>query len=96
MRIRYRARSLADIEEIYHYLKLRSPSGAANVLAAIKAGIQAIAENPLAWQATDDPGVHSFVLTRYSYRIFYTVLDQDTVEILHVRHTSRRPWEAGD
>jgi hypothetical protein len=27
----------------------------------------------------------------YHYKIFYSVVG-DTVEIIHVRHTSRRPW----
>jgi toxin ParE1/3/4 len=31
------------------------------------------------------------VVRRYRYKIFYRVTGE-TVEILHVRHTSRRPW----
>jgi toxin ParE1/3/4 len=31
------------------------------------------------------------VVRRYRYKIFYSITG-DTVEILHVRHTSRRPW----
>ena len=30
-------------------------------------------------------------LLRYSYNIFYTLIG-DTVRIVHIRHTSRRPW----
>ena len=93
MRVQYRARSLADIDDIFSYLEKRSPSGALNVLQAIFAGAQSIAENPYAWQATDDPEIRVKVLSRFSYKIFYTILDHDTVEIMHVRHTSRRPWE---
>jgi len=96
MRIQYRARSLADIEDILHYIEERSPSGALNVLQAIFDGVQRIAENPYAWQATDDPEIRVFILHRYRYKIFYTVLNCDTVEIMHVRHTSRRPWEGDD
>jgi toxin ParE1/3/4 len=96
MRIQYRARSLADIDEIYKYLEQRSPSGAVNVLQAILGGIQSIAENPHAWPATDDPDIRMLILRRYRYKIFYTILDQRTVEIIHVRHTSRRPWQGGD
>ena len=92
MKIQYRARSLADIDEIFSYLEKRSPSGALNVLQAIFAGVQSIAENPHAWQATDDAEIRVKTLPRYSYKIFYTILDHDTVEIIHVRHTSRRPW----
>jgi toxin ParE1/3/4 len=52
MNIRYRAQALADIDEIYSYLRERSPSGAFNVLRAIYAGIHLIAERPGAWPQT--------------------------------------------
>jgi plasmid stabilization system protein ParE len=38
------------------------------------------------------PGVRVVPLIRYPYKIFYRIAD-DTVRILHIRHTSRRPWE---
>jgi plasmid stabilization system protein ParE len=31
------------------------------------------------------------VMRRYGYKIFYRVVG-DTVEIMHIRHSSRRPW----
>jgi toxin ParE1/3/4 len=96
MKVRYRARSLADIDEIFSYIKERSPSGALTVLHAIFDGVQRIAANPLAWQATGDPDIRVFVLQRYRYKIFYAILDHDAVEVLHVRHTSRRSWEGSD
>ena len=69
----------------------RSPSGARNVLRAIYASIQLIAEQPLSYQRTDDPSIRVHVVHRYRYKIFYSVTG-DMVEIIHVRHTSRRPW----
>lgn len=96
MRIQYRARSLADIDEIFNYIEKRSPAGAAKVLQAIFEGVERISENPYAWQMTDDTEVRVFLLQRYRYKIFYVIVGQDTVEILHVRHTSRRPWTAVD
>ena len=91
MKLRYREQALADIDAIHNYLEKRSAAGARNVLRAIYASIQLIAEHPLSYQRTDDPGIHVHVVRRYSYRIFYSVTG-DTVEIMHVRHTSRRPW----
>jgi plasmid stabilization system protein ParE len=44
-----------DIDEIFNYIEPRSPTGALKVLQAIFAGVQSVGENPLAWQATDDP-----------------------------------------
>ena len=47
MRIKYRAQALGDIDEIQRYLEQRNPSGAANVVRAIYAGIHLIAERPV-------------------------------------------------
>lgn len=91
MRLRYRAQALADIDAIHRYLDERSPSGARNVLRAIYASIQLIAEQPLSYQRTDAPDIRVHVVQRYRYKIFYSVAG-DVVEIIHVRHTSRRPW----
>ena len=91
MRLRYRAQALSDIDAIHRYLDERSPSGARNVLRAIYASVQLIAEHPLSYQRTDDPDIHVHVVRRYRYKIFYSVVG-DVIEIIHVRHTSRRPW----
>jgi plasmid stabilization system protein ParE len=93
MRIQYRARTLGDIDEIRGYLEERSAIGAANVVRAIYASVQLIAERPYASRQSDDPEIRVKVLPRYSYKIFYTIIDEATVEIIHVRHTSRRPWQ---
>jgi toxin ParE1/3/4 len=92
MRIQYRAQALGDIDEIQSYLEERSASGAANVVRAIYAGVQLIAERPYASRQSNDPEIRVKVLPRYSYKIFYSIIDDATVEIIHVRHTSRRPW----
>jgi toxin ParE1/3/4 len=92
MRVRYTPRALRDISRVYEYLNRRSPSGALNVSAAIYAGVRFIAERPQAAERTDDPNVRVKVVRRYRYKIFYS-LTNDTVEILHIRHPSRRPWK---
>jgi plasmid stabilization system protein ParE len=92
MRIQYRAQALGDIDEIKSYLEQRSVSGAANVVRAIYAGIQLIAERPYASRQSNDPEIRVKALPRYSYIIFYAIIDDAIVEIIHVRHTSRRPW----
>jgi plasmid stabilization system protein ParE len=91
VRVRFTPRARADIDQIYEYLDERRPSGARNVLLAIYAGVQFIAERPQGSEQTDDPKVRVKVVQRYRYKIFYTIVGE-TVEILHVRHTSRRPW----
>ena len=92
MRIRYRARALADLEEIYRYLEPRSPTGAHNVLRALHEAIEQIARDPFSTAQTSDPALRVKVIGRYRYKIFYSVIDAETIEIVHVRHTARRPW----
>jgi toxin ParE1/3/4 len=61
------------------------------VLRAIYASIQLIAKHPLSYQRTDDPSIRVHVVHSYRYKILYSVAGE-TVEIIHVRHSSRRPW----
>ena len=34
-------------------------------------------------------------LMRYPFKVFYRVVG-DTVRIVHIRHTARRPWTGND
>jgi len=94
MRLRYRAQALADIDAIHRFLEEHSPAGARNVLHAIYASVHLIAEHPLSYQSTDDSDIRVHVVRRYRYKIFCSVTGA-TVEIIHVRHSSRRSWEGG-
>jgi toxin ParE1/3/4 len=91
MKVHYRDRALADLDEIFQYVDKRSPSGARNVIDAINAAINVIAEHPLAAQETSFPHIRVKIVRRYQYKIFYLV-GADQVEILHVRHGARRQW----
>jgi plasmid stabilization system protein ParE len=92
MRVRYRTQARGDIDEIRRYLLKRSPSGARNVVRSIKAAVRFIAEHPLAAEETDAPGVRVKVVVDYPYKIFYSP-HPDFVEIIHIRHSARKPWE---
>jgi toxin ParE1/3/4 len=37
------------------------------------------------------PGMRVLPLVRYPFKIFYRIVG-DTVRIVHIRHTARRPW----
>jgi toxin ParE1/3/4 len=89
--VRYRARALADIEQIFAYLNPRSPAGAVNVLRSIFESIRLISELPQNSPTTPIPNVRVRVVRRYRYKIFYRI-EPDAVVIVHVRHTSRMPW----
>lgn len=92
MIVRYRVRALRDIDSIYRYLHELSPRGASNVLKAIYAGIELIAEQPYASPGAEVNGIRVKVILRYGYKIFYRITDENQVLILHIRHASRKPW----
>lgn len=92
MKVRYRLRALADIDEIRRYLEPRSAAGALNVVQAIYACVRSIADHAYGSQRTDDPQIRMKVARPYRYKVFYSIAGNDTVEILHVRHGSRGPW----
>jgi len=95
MRVRYAPRAFADREQIFDYLRKHSASGARNVMASMRAAVAQLGEQPHSGYATDDPSVRVKFIGRYPYKIFYRVRD-DTVEIIHIRHTARRPCRVGD
>ena len=92
MKVRYRERAFADLQEIHRFLELRSPIGARNVLQAIRDAADEIARTPHGSRQTSDPDIRVKVLGRYKYKIFYGV-SGDTIEIVHIRHAVRRPWK---
>jgi toxin ParE1/3/4 len=92
MRVRYTPEAFADRERIFEYLRERSPSGARNVMASIRDAVTLLSDQPYSGYKTDDSDVRVRFIIRNPYKIFYRVRD-DVVEIAHIRHTSRRPWE---
>ena len=91
MRVRYTPEAFADRERILEYLKERSESGSRNVAASIHKAVAQLGDQPNSGYPTDNPVVRVLFVVRYPYKIFYRVRD-DVVEILHIRHTSRRAW----
>lgn len=90
MKVRYTSRAFRDHEEIFSYLQANSPSGARNVLERFKAAATLLSEQPSIGLPTDVPDVRVLFVGRYPFKFFYRVKN-DTVEILHIRHTSRMP-----
>jgi toxin ParE1/3/4 len=91
MKVRFSPEAFADRERIFEYLHARSPTGARNVLASIRAAVAQLADQPYSGYQTDNPDVRVKFVIHYPYKIFYNVRE-DVVEIIHIRHTSRRPW----
>jgi plasmid stabilization system protein ParE len=89
MKVRYTSQAFAEREQIFEYLKNRSPVGARNVLSEMKSATLQICQHPSSGYATNDDGIRVKILTRYSYKIFYRITT-DEVEILHIRHSARQ------
>ena len=97
MNVRYSARATRDLESIHEYFGKRSPRGAVNVLTAIYAAVEFARRHPTAAELTNVPHVRAKIVQRYRFKIFYRLAESDdAIEIVHVRHTSRRPWWGGD
>jgi addiction module RelE/StbE family toxin len=90
MKVRYTPAAFADRERIFEYLRERSATGAKNVIGSIRETARQLEDHPLSGYQTEDPNVRVIFVTRHPYKIFYRVRDE--VEILHIRHTSRRAW----
>jgi plasmid stabilization system protein ParE len=91
MRVRYTPQAFSDRERILEYLRERSPGGARNVASSIREAVAQLGDQPHSGHQTDNPDVRVVFVVRYPYKIFYRVRES-VVEILHIRHTSRRAW----
>jgi toxin ParE1/3/4 len=93
MRVEYAPRARADLIEIADYSRIQFGRAVATALETyIRATIARIAAMPESGERVPDrAGVRVTSLVRYPFRIFYTA-SADTITILHIRHTSRRPW----
>jgi plasmid stabilization system protein ParE len=94
MRVQYTPLARADREAIFQYLNERSPVGARRVMAAIVAATEQLIHHPLSGSETEFPGIRATFAGRYPYKIYYR-LRNNAIELIHIRHTSRRPWEGG-
>lgn len=91
MKIQLTPTAYRDLTRILTYLEERSPAGAHVVLLSIDNSFDILTLQPNASQLTNHPPVRVKRITKYPYKIFYRITD-DTVEILHIRHTARYPW----
>ena len=85
MIVRFTRRAEADLVQIVDYVAAISPEGALNVAFSLREAIHVIADHPLARRKTQRPMVFVKIVPRYPYT---------AIEIVHIRHASRRPWIA--
>jgi plasmid stabilization system protein ParE len=92
MKLVYSRQALADIEAIAtYYSEKASPAIASSIEQTFLAAFERLRRNPdSAPRVTQRLGVRCVTVVRYPFRIFYRA-NGDTIEILHIRHTARRP-----
>ena len=90
MNVVYSRRAARDLVAIaaYHHA-VAGPRIAVAIGARIERVINLVAEHP--HSALERREVRVALVLRYSYKIFYRIRG-DLIELLHTRHTARRPW----
>jgi addiction module RelE/StbE family toxin len=90
MKLRFDARAIDDLRSIRAYIKQNAGSQAAErVRKNLHTRISRLRNRPLMGVPSSAPELRILPPTRYPYRIYYTIQD-DTVVILHIRHTARQ------
>lgn len=93
MKINFAPCATADLIKIGEQSRRAFGDAVATALETyIRATIARIAVIPEGAQSLPQrPNVRVVPLVRYPFKIFYTVVGE-TVTILHIRHSARRPW----
>jgi plasmid stabilization system protein ParE len=92
MKVRYTLRAFADREAIFEYMNERNPRAAREVKAYIEKRISGLGVSTVRHRKIPKLGVHALWLGRYPYIVYYQATG-DEIAVVHIRHTSRRPWE---
>ncbi|KIZ46853.1 MULTISPECIES: type II toxin-antitoxin system RelE/ParE family toxin [Rhodopseudomonas] len=97
MKLVYSRRALADLGRIAtYYTASASPAVAAAIGFRLETTIERICRAPQAApRLSQRSNVRVVSVVRYPFKIFYR-LRSDAIDILHVRHTARRPFEDVD
>jgi toxin ParE1/3/4 len=90
MSVSYSARALADLVAISSYIYEHRPSGVSTVMRRIEATVALIERHPgVGSRVRARSGVYALPVSKYPYRIYYRVNDQDSI-IVHIRHAARK------
>lgn len=93
MKVVFTAAAQNDLREIGEWLALHYPILAPRVERRIRDVVARIGRWPESGPPSAGRGSIRVIPTgQYPYRIFYRVI-HDTVEILHIRHAARAPWD---
>ena len=91
VRVRVAPEAEAELAAAALWYESKCPGLGVDLLAAVDAALERIAENPLA-SAVWQPGLpyRRHLVWRFPFLIFFTVSDE-TVDVLAVAHAKRRP-----
>ncbi len=93
MKVVYTAAALRDLDEIGNWLAVHYPTIAPAVARRIRVAVARVGLWPeSARRSAKRPGVRVVPVGRYPYKIFYQVTTE-AVEILHIHHAAREPWD---
>ena len=93
MKVAYTEDALKDLDDIAAWLAAHYPGVGAAVERRVRMIVAHIARWPeSARRAAGQAGVRVIPLGRYPYKIFYRFTG-DAVEILHIHHAAREPWD---
>ena len=93
MNVVYTPNALRDLDEIADWLAIHHPTITDAVEHRIRTVVAHIGRWPESARCLNKcSGVQVVPVGRYPYRIFNRVT-ADAVEILHIHHTARKPWD---
>jgi toxin ParE1/3/4 len=93
MKIIFTEAALSDLNQTFEYLTSNYPTLVRPVEQRIDSVLARLQDWPeSARKVTQRTNVRVAPLVRYPYRIFYRITNE-AIEIVHIRHTLRRPWE---
>jgi toxin ParE1/3/4 len=93
MRVVFTSAALQDLDAIADWLRLHYPTITRDVERQIRTTIMRIAHWPeSARRSSKRPDVRVATVVRYPYKIFYRRAG-DTLEVLHIHHAARQPWD---
>jgi plasmid stabilization system protein ParE len=95
------ARAERDLALLYKDIGAGSSTAARRWYQGLKRAILGLEDEPYIWPATHEARLLRHILygrrPHSVYRVIYRILEKrKTVEVLHIRHGSRRPFNAPD
>jgi toxin ParE1/3/4 len=93
MKVVFSAAARRDLDEVLGYLADNQPHLEGLVERRIRAVLNILSQWPeSARTVAQRPKVRVASLVHYPYRIFYRGT-ASAIEVIHIRHTSRQPWD---